>query len=174
MSGPNSCAYTAMPSSTWNGQVICTQGASASASAPSVAPPPPVTSGQIIYTESIQATSGSGTIVYGCTATSIEYGVDPYPFTVCVGSTTPLTTVFPAISTTTTTSAIASSTASAALSPFFLFCHDSAWYLSKAACLSGCLGGYCSAYEEKMVKERCVDCGGRFPVSKQWQCACVS
>ena len=153
-----------MPSSTWDGQLICTQGASASA--PSVTPPPPVTSGQIIYTETFPATSGSSTIVYGCTATTVEYDIDPYPFTTCVGSMTPLTTLFPTVSTTS-----ASSTVSARLSPVTKLCNNDGSYESQQDCLFGCAGGTCSEYDATAFKKRCVDCDPP-PAVWRWECIC--
>ena len=92
MSGTSSCAYTSFPSSTVDGSPICTGGATISPSSP---PSPAVTSGQIIYTETNPASSGAGTVLIGCTATTVEYDIDPYPFTTCVGDTTPLTTILP-------------------------------------------------------------------------------
>ncbi len=162
MSGPNACGYTALPSLTWDGQVICTQGASASA--PSVTPPPPVTSGQIIYSESMPAASGSGTIVYGCTAITVEYDIDPYPFTTCVGSITPLTTLFPPSSTTTT-----SSSSSPRVSKL---CNNDEWYTTDDDCLFGCFGGSCKELDRTAVKERCVDCAPPEPVW-EWLCTCA-
>ena len=96
MSGTDQCGYTQLPSSTWDGQDICTMGVSASASSASALnPPSPVTSGQIIYTDSVVMTSGAGTIVYGCTSTTTGWA--GYESTGCIGSTTPLTTIFPPV-----------------------------------------------------------------------------
>ena len=168
MSGPNACGYTALPSSSWDGQVICTRGASASA--PSVTPPPPVTSRQIIYSESSPAASGSGTIVYGCTATTVEHGIDPYPFTTCVGSMTPLTTLFPPSSTTTTTTS--SSTVSAYSPPLSTPCINDEWYETNDECLYGCFGGSCALLDRTALKERCLGCVQPPPIW-EWLCTCA-
>ena len=98
MSGTDQCGYTQLPSSTWDGQNICTMGVSASASSASALnPPSPVTSGQIIYTDTVLLTSEAGTIVYGCTSTTTGPGWAGYESTGCIGSKTPLTTILPPV-----------------------------------------------------------------------------
>ena len=98
MSGADQCGYTQLPSSTWDGQNICTMGMSASASSASALhPPSPVTSGQIIYTDTVLMTSEAGTIVYGCTSTTTGPGWAGFESTGCVGSKTPLTTILPPV-----------------------------------------------------------------------------
>ena len=97
-SGTDQCGYTQLPSSTWDGQKICTMGVSASAlSASALNPPSPVISGRIIYTDTVLPTSGAGSTVYGCTFTTTGSGWAGYESTGCVGSKTPLTTLFPRV-----------------------------------------------------------------------------
>lgn len=161
MSGPNACAYTAIPTSTWDGQVICTGGASASA--PSVTPPPPVTSGQIIYTETLVATAGASTVVYGCTSTTVRYDIDPYPFTTCLGDMTQLTTLFAPTSTIATpTSTTTTPTTTTPYAPLPT-CTNDAMYGDSGDCRINCVPGVCQKIDG--VK------GVNYQV---WKCTCIS
>ena len=95
----NQCGYTTYPPSslTWNpSDQVCTLGLSASASSASAKNPPPmVTKGQIIYTSTQLPISGAGTTLFGCTSTTTGPGYAGFESTACVGSATPLTTIFP-------------------------------------------------------------------------------
>ena len=122
-----------------------------------VGPSGPVTSSpiatstdEIVFLEQSTLPSDAGTIIYGCTTTTTSH-----TSTLCAGSLTPVTTLFP--------QATANSVS----------CDNQETFSSLSACELRCVGGECREFQTKKakVKERCVGCGvaGAEP---GWRCFC--
>lgn len=124
-----------------------------------VGPDGPVTAPSIIHTETVAAPAGSGTILYGCTATTIDGGT-----AACTGSMIPLTTLFP-----TTTTSTDHPLPSFGHPPE---CKNQDTFSLNETCVEQCSGGYCEQYNPgKMVKGRCVGCGPG-GLAPEWRCFC--
>lgn len=125
-----------------------------------VGPSGPVEAPQIIYTEAVAATAGSGTVLYGCTATTVDHDT-----AACTGSMTPIITLFPTI--TTTSISTTAMTTNTVLLPSECMNQDT--FTSYHSCMSSCAAGHCEEYQEKKKKrvlcEAVGDCGA-------WRCFC--
>lgn len=133
---------------------------------------------RIIYTETVAATAGSGTVLYGCTATTVDHDT-----AACTGSMTPLTTLFPTTTTTTTTTTSISTTATTTNTVLPLLglpseCMNQDTFTSYDSCVSSCAAGHCEEYHEKKKKKKkrvlCEAVGDCGPLGAQpaWRCFC--